>query len=305
MTQEAIGQVRAFNRTVTQRIGALQEEYLARGRPLGASRLLWEVSSAGVDLRRLRARLGLDSGYLSRLLRRLESEGLVVVEADPGDRRVRVARLTDAGRAERAEIDRLSDDLAGSLLAPLDGAEQGRLVEAMTSVQRLLTIGMVAIEVEEPGSEAARFCLQSYFAELDSRFDDGFDPGASTTAGPQELTPPAGLLLVARLAGEPIGCGALKFDRGQLDDPGQPVGRAELKRLWVSPATRGLGLGRRLLRALEQHARASGVSVVRLDTNRVLREAITLYRSSGYAEVPAYNDQPYAHLWFAKQLDTG
>ena len=305
MSEDVIGQVRSFNRTVTQRIGALQEEYLARGRPLGASRLLWEVPGSGADVRRLRARLGLDSGYLSRLLRRLEAEGLVVVEADPGDRRVRVARLTEAGRLERAELDRLSDDVARSLLAPLDGAEQARLVEAMTAVQRLLTAGMVEIRVEDPRSEAARFCLQSYFAELNSRFDGGFDPAAGASADPQELTRPAGLLLVARLGGDPIGCGALKFDRGRPVDAGQPVGPAELKRLWVSPSARGLGLGRRLLGALEQHARASGVSVVRLDTNRVLREAITLYRSTGYAEVPAYNDQPYAHLWFGKKLDPG
>src|SRR3954465_4043670 len=92
--------VRSFNRTVTQRIGVLQDEYLARGRGLGASRGRWGGGEAPVDVRVLRARLDLDSGYLSRLLRALEGEGLVVVEPGTGDRRVRTVRLTPAGRAE-------------------------------------------------------------------------------------------------------------------------------------------------------------------------------------------------------------
>src|SRR3954453_8331533 len=121
-------QVRSFNRTVTQRMGVLEEEYLGHRRSLGASRLLWEIgdqatqatpAAGAVDVRALRARLGLDSGYLSRLLRGLEREGLVVVRPAAGDRRVRSATLTAAGRAERAELDRLSDALADSVLAPL------------------------------------------------------------------------------------------------------------------------------------------------------------------------------------------
>src|SRR4051795_5199883 len=129
-------QVRSFNRTVTQRIGVLQDEYLARGRPLGASRVLWEVGEAPVDVRVLRARLDLDSGYLSRLLRALEGEGLVVVERGAADGRVRTVRLTDAGRAERAVLDRESDALADSLLAPLGAAQRERLVAAVATGER-------------------------------------------------------------------------------------------------------------------------------------------------------------------------
>src|SRR3954451_7965148 len=142
-------QVRSFNRTVTQRIGVLQDEYLARGRPLGASRVLWEVGEEAVDVRALRARLDLDSGYLSRLLRSLEREGLVVVEPGAGDRRVRTVRLTDAGRAERAVLDRERDALGESLLAPLGGTQRERLVAAMATVERLLTAGLVEVAVED------------------------------------------------------------------------------------------------------------------------------------------------------------
>ena len=287
--------MRRFNRTVTQRIGALNDEYLARGRSLGASRLLWEIGSDGGDVRSLRSRLGLDSGYLSRLLRTLERDGLVQVGPDPSDRRVRMVRLTDAGAIERAVLDRQSDDLARELLDPLNEAQRARLVEAMSVVERLLTAGLVQIGIEKPISDAATHCLRAYVAELDTRFDAGFDPDRSISADPAVLSEPAGLLLVARLRDEPVGCGALKFhDRG-------PV---EIKRMWVAGPARGLGIGRRILSELEEHARDRGARVVRLETNRTLTEAINLYRSAGYMEVDAFNDEPYAHHWFEKRIAT-
>jgi DNA-binding MarR family transcriptional regulator/N-acetylglutamate synthase-like GNAT family acetyltransferase len=294
MATEQMEQVRSFNRTVTERIGALQDSYLARGRPLGASRVLWEIADEATDVRALRARLDLDSGYLSRLLRLLERDGLVEVAPDAADRRVRRLRLTPAGRAERKLLDARSDDLARSLLDPLSDDHRERLVAAMAVVERLLTAGLVEVGVEPPTTPAARFCLQSYFAELDERFDAGFDPGRSISASETELTEPAGLLLVAWLRGEPIGCGALKFHRSAP---------AELKRMWVARSARGLGVGRRILSELEREAAARGAARVRLETNRNLTEATGLYRSAGYTEVEAFNDEPYAHHWFEKRLD--
>src|ERR1700689_1052511 len=105
MDAAMVSQVRRFNRTVTQRVGALDDEFLARDRPLGQARLLWEIGPDGADVRSLRARLDLDSGYLSRLLRALEADGLGVVDDCEGDGRVRPARLPPSGRAERAELD--------------------------------------------------------------------------------------------------------------------------------------------------------------------------------------------------------
>lgn len=288
-----MARVRSFNRTVTQRIGVLQDEYLARGRALGASRVLWELAEDGTDLRTLRARLDLDSGYLTRLVRTLEDEGLVALEPDPTDRRVRVARLTAAGRRERAELDRRSDELAGSLLAPLSGGQRERLVDAMGIVERLLTAGLVEVGIEDPRGADAQACLAAYFAELDERFEGGFDPGATLAVDPDEVTEPRGLLLLARLRGEAVACGALKLHG---EDP------AEVKRMWVAPAARGLGVGRRLLSELEQAAAARGVAAVRLDTNRALVEAIALYRSAGWVEIDPFTDEPYAHHWFEKRL---
>jgi len=288
-----VDRVRRFNRTVTQRIGALNDGYLARGRPLGQCRLLWEIGADTCEVRALRARLDLDSGYLSRLLQALQKDGLVVVEADETDARVRTARLTPAGRAELAELDRRSDDLATSILRPLNDNQRGRLVAAMGEVERLLVASMVDVTIADPRHPDARHCLQAYVDELAGRFDYGFDPGRSISAGDEEITLPAGLLLVATLHAEPVGCGALKL---------HPDGCAEVKRMWVAPAVRGLGLGRRLLAELESQATARGVHTLRLETNRSLTEAIGLYRAAGFREVYPFNDEPYAHHWFEKTV---
>jgi DNA-binding MarR family transcriptional regulator/GNAT superfamily N-acetyltransferase len=288
-----VDQVRSFNRTVTQRIGALNDAYLSRDRPLGQARLLWEVGTGGTDVRLLRSRLDLDSGYLSRLLRSLENDGLVVVEESETDRRVRTVRLTAQGAAERAVLDRGSDDLAASILEPLSARQRTRLTAAMAEVERLLLASTVHVVPVDPRHPDARFCLRAYFGELSRRFEAGFDPGRSISADDEELTPPAGLLLVATLHAEPVGCGALKFHEGAP---------AEIKRMWVAPTVRGLGLGRRLLTDLERHASAAGARVLRLETNRALGEAIGLYRANGYREVAAFNDEPYADHWFEKDL---
>ncbi|MER6220466.1 helix-turn-helix domain-containing GNAT family N-acetyltransferase [Streptomyces sp900105755] len=291
--QAQIEQVRRFNRTVTERVGVLHDRYLGRDRPIGEARLLWEIGERGDDVRRLRERLGLDSGYVSRLLRSLETDGLVTVAPHPQDRRVRTVRLTETGRAERALLDDRSDELAGSMLQPLNAAQRARLVAAMAEVDRLLTAGTVTLDVTDPDHPDARHCLLAYFAELQERFDTGFDPGRSLLPDAGELRPPRGLFLVARLHGEPVGCAGVKLP------PGAP---AEIKRMWVAPQARRLGLARRFLTELETQAARHGYDTLRLDTNKTLGSAINLYHSYGFQEVPAFNDEPYAHHWFEKQI---
>jgi DNA-binding MarR family transcriptional regulator/predicted GNAT family N-acyltransferase len=145
MDVDAVAQVRRFNRTVTQRVGALDDTFLSRSRPLGHSRVLWEIGADGADIRALRSRLDLDSGYLSRILRTLESEELITVVASPADGRVRVARLTEAGVRERTELDARSDEAAASVLAELGASQQRRLVSAMATVERLLLVPPVGL----------------------------------------------------------------------------------------------------------------------------------------------------------------
>jgi len=166
-------------------------------------------------------------------------------------------------------------------------------LDSPSQVERLLQASSVSFAVHDPMTADAKWCFEQYFAELDTRFDAGFDPALSISADAQELTPPCGVLVIARLGGQPVGCGALKFHQERA---------AELKRMWITPSVRGLGVGRRLLGELERHAREAGVAVLQLETNRALSEAIALYRRSGYVEVDAFNTEPYAHHWFEKRL---
>jgi DNA-binding MarR family transcriptional regulator/GNAT superfamily N-acetyltransferase len=293
MADAMVDQIRRFNRTVTERVGALNDRFLGLERPLGEARLLWEIGFDGCEVRLVRSRLGLDSGYLSRLLRSLEGAGLIEVTASAGDQRVRVARLTGAGRRERALLDERSDELAGSLLAPLNSHQRERLVAAMHEVELLLTSASVEIRPIDPEHPDARYCLAEYVSELNRRSDRGFDPSLGATARPHEVRPPAGEFFVAYLHGEAIGCGAVKHHFGAP---------AEIKRMWIAPQARGLGLGRRLLERLEACALAAGGRVAHIETSAVLTEALALYRSAGWVEVPSFNDEPFADHWFEKLL---
>lgn len=293
MIREHVQQVRRFNRLVTQRAGALDDHFLGRDRPLGESRVLYEIGTNGADLRDVRARLGLDSGYLSRIVQSLESKGLVRLQTAADDERVRRAELTRAGRAELREMNRRSDEAAEAILAPLTEAQRERLVAAMTEVHRLLQAAGVVIERVDPASDSARWCVAQYYAELASRFEDGFDPASSIPADDAELRPPRGAFLMATVDGEPVACGAVKK---------VSAGVGWIKRMWVARTARGLGLGRQMLAALEREARRLGLTIVQLETNRSLVEAIQLYRSAGYVEVPPFNAEPYGDHWFEKRL---
>lgn len=151
----------------------------------------------------------------------------------------------------------------------------------------------LSIAEEPPTGQAAQYCLGEYYRELADRFDGGFDPDLSLVPSLNDFAPPRGTFLIARLDGEAIGCGGLKPMTSEA---------AYLKRMWIAPQARGLGLARRLLAALEDSARAMGYRTVRLETNQALSEAQQLYRSSGYREVAPFNDERYAHHWFEKAL---
>jgi DNA-binding MarR family transcriptional regulator/GNAT superfamily N-acetyltransferase len=282
--------LRHFNRAWSQRVGVLHESFLGSGRPIGPSRLLFELGLESVSVRELRDRTGLDSGYVSRLLRRLEREGLVHTEVDPGDARRRLVSLTADGRIARQDLDDRSERLARDLVAPLSDGQRSRLAEALDSADRLLRAATTEIAPDDPESAAAQLALTSYYDELARRFDDGFDPGKESF---EEFRPPDGVMLLAVSDGEPVACGGVQ----RLDDR-----TAEIKRMWVHPDWRGAGLGGRMLRALEQAAADLGRAVVRLDTNSVLTDAVSMYRRAGYTEIPRYNDNPYAHHWFEKEL---
>ncbi len=285
--------IRAFNRTVTRRLGVLNEKCLGRDRPLVESRLMFEIGVNGASVRELRARLGLDSGFSSRLLRALERKKLVSTRPAGSDGRVKIAHLTRSGLAELKRLEALSDDLARSMLAPLSPGQAQRLVGAMAEVERLLRASSIEFAPVDPRSGDAERCLRQYYAELAARFPRGFKLRAEDAPAAGELAPPAGCMIVARLFGEPVGCGAIRT---------LAPGLGEIKRMWVSPRVRGLGVGRRLLETLEHVVCEPELRAVRLDTNASLMEALGLYRTSGYREIPRYNDNPHAQHWFEKTL---
>jgi DNA-binding MarR family transcriptional regulator/GNAT superfamily N-acetyltransferase len=281
-----IAQVRSFNRLVARQVGALSDRYMGH-RPLGELRVLFEIGAHDATPRDIRVRLGLDSGYVSRVIGSLRRDGLVTSEPDPHDRRTRRLRVTAAGRAEMAELDRLTDGLVASTLTALTDEQQAQYVRAAREMRRLLAIAMVSITPEDPLSPDARWCLDHYFAELAERFEEGFDPRRTLPATNLDA------FLVARVAGQPAACGGVKT-------LGPGVG--EIVRMWVDRPHRGLGIGARLLVALESEIAARGHRVIRLYTNRALAEAQAMYRAHGYVEIDRYNADPVATNFFEKRL---
>jgi GNAT superfamily N-acetyltransferase len=182
--------------------------------------------------------------------------------------------------------------LARWLRRRAEAQDDGRAALASAKHRSMPEAVRIAQEAAVGGD--AQYCLGQYYRELQERFDGGFDPELSLVPSLDEFAPPRGTFLLVRLNGEPVGCGGLK-----------PISReaAYLKRMWIAPDARGLGLARRLLSSLEDNARAMGYSILRLETNRALVEAQQLYRSAGYAEVAPFNNERYAHHWFEKRLD--
>ena len=285
--------LRRFNRCYTQRIGVLNDSYLDSGRSLGLSRVLFEIGVAdAVGVGDLRRRLGLDSGYLSRMLRALEADGLVTVTPDSIDARQRHARLTRDGVKAWRQLDERSERVASTLMEPLSSRQRELLAESLAAAERLLRAASVTTEVVAPESDVAQSAMQQYFAELDRRFPTGFDPGGAGAAHDTDsMRAPRGAFVVMRDDNNVIGCGGVQ----RIDDA-----TGEIKRMWIHDEWRGLGLGRRLLVYLETVV--DGLDRIVLDTNSSLREAITMYEQSGYTATQRYNDNPYAQHWFEKRV---
>ncbi|MCL8485078.1 MULTISPECIES: bifunctional helix-turn-helix transcriptional regulator/GNAT family N-acetyltransferase [Bradyrhizobium] len=288
---DPISRVRRFNRAVTSEVGALDTSFLGRGRPLGAARVLNAIGHGRSDVAELRDYLVLDSGLMSRLLRSLEEEGLVTTKPHPEDARRRIAKLTAAGRREFEAYETLSNAQAESMLARHSQPEA--LLAAMDMVAAALGRSRISIDLLDPRSEPARYCLGEYYAELSRRFARGYDVALSRDPDATDMIAPRGAFFVALSDGLPLGCVGLK-------GAGSPL--AEIKRLWVAPAARGLGLARRLMDAAETAARQLLITTLRLDTNSALGEAMQLYRRTGWTEIERFNDDPYPDLFFEKRL---
>lgn len=152
---------------------------------------------------------------------------------------------------------------------------------------------LIDIREVDPAGPAARACLTAYYAELGQRMSGGFEVSRSRDPRPADMLRPRGAFLVAFRNDQPLACVALK---------GTDEGYAEVKRLWVAPEARGVGLAARLMREVEAIARDLGVDRLRLDTNRALTDAVAMYRRWGWIEIVRFNDDPYADFFFEKRL---
>ncbi|MBY6089375.1 helix-turn-helix domain-containing GNAT family N-acetyltransferase [Maritimibacter alkaliphilus] len=291
MSLTDISRVRRFSRAVTTETGALDQSFLGRGRPLGVARVLNAIGHGRGDVADLRLYLGLDSGQLSRILRGLEEEGLITTETAEEDARRRVAVLTGKGSAEFAEYEALSNANANSLLSR--HPDPDKLLEAMDFIASALTRDRITIELADPESPHANWCLDRYFDEVNRLFKQGFERAKTCDPQAPAMRPPVGAFLLALSDGLPIGCVALK---------GTDQGYAEVKRLWIAPSARGLGLSKRMMQETEREARRLGIGTLRLDTNEQMPAAIALYEKTGWARIERFNDDPYPTHFFEKKL---
>ena len=154
-----------------------------------------------------------------------------------------------------------------------------------------MAVKLEATSLDEP---EVRVLFDAFIREADGPLDIGLDLEAEIAAGPpRDLTAPGGVLLLARVDDEPAGLGGVRHLETEV---------AEVKSMYLAPAFRGRGLARTILRELEEIARRHGCRATRLDTSDYLTSAVGLYRAAGYREVPSYNDNIKANLWFERPL---
>ncbi|RVV98580.1 GNAT family N-acetyltransferase [Mesobaculum littorinae] len=291
MDQDQITRFRNFSRAVAIEIGALEDSFLNRGRSLGSARVLNAIGLGYEDVSDLRAFLDLDTGLLSRLLRGLEAEGLIETNPKPDDRRSRVTTLTPMGVREFEIYEALSDQRAERVLAR--HADVRHLLDAMDVVTVALSREDIVFEEVDYSSELATKCLNAFAAELSRRLNLIFDLKKSGDPELSQMQHPHGTFVVASLGAMPLGCVGVKGNGGPL---------AEVKRMWIAPAARRLGLGRRLMTKAEDAARALSITTLRLDTNSTLFEAVSLYKRMGWTEIERFNDDPYPDIFMEKHL---
>lgn len=290
MFLDPIARLRRFNRAVVREAGANDSSFLGRGRPLGVARVLYMVRKDGTDVAQIRAKLGLDSGLLSRFLRALERDHLIETTADPADRRRSIARLTPAGETEvAAYLDIIHAQASRTLSRAGSRAEE--VLAAMDMIASLLNRDQVEISPCDPDAPAAQACFAAYSALLAKQvFGDYVTKSRFPEAS--SFLPPHGRLFVAWSDEMPVGCVGLRL----LDER-----TGELKRLWVADHARGQGLGRRLMTVIEGEARNMGLATLKLETNSILTEALALYQVTGWMPTTPFTDPP-ADIWLAKAL---
>ena len=298
LSKDPIAAVRRFNRFYTRRIGALDDAHLGSPYGLAEMRVLYEVAQTpdGVSPKALAANTGLDAAYLSRILKRFETEGLMVRAASRHDRRSVSVWLSSDGIHAYNDMRQVSEGAVADLIAPLTGLERARLIEAMGQIETLLaraagesqSSGDVVLRDHRPGDIGwvvhrhgvlyarefgwgARF--EALVARIAADFIDNLDLARERC-------------WIAERDGEILG--SIFLVRGEAE------GQAKLRLLLIEPAARGLGLGKRLVAECVAFARAAGYREIILWTQSMLTAARAVYASAGFELVESHPDDTLA-----------
>ncbi|GAA2211224.1 helix-turn-helix domain-containing GNAT family N-acetyltransferase [Nonomuraea monospora] len=276
MTEARVSEVRAFNRFYTKVIGALQAGMLDSPYSLTEVRVLFELAHAErMETGELRGLLGLDAGYLSRILARFEGDGLVLRERSASDARKHLVALTEAGAGVFAALDRRSSEEIRALLDGLPEADQEQLVAGMATIRRLLGGGQgrAPYVIRPPRAGDLGWVAFRHGALYAAEYGWGveFEQLVARIVGGLDFSRDAGW--IAEVDGERAGC---VFCVRQDDTT------AKLRMLLVEPSARGLGIGRRLVDECLRHARAEGFKRIELWTRDCLDSARRIYQAAGF-----------------------
>lgn len=288
-----IDAIRAFNRFYTVRLGLLRKRHLDGRFSLTEARSLFEIGSRpGITATALRQTLGIDNGYLSRVIALHVRAGLIRAAASRADGREKLLTLTAAGRRAVAQLDAQSDRQIAEMLAPLPAAERAELAASLKRAHAALARAArphPRVERVSRADRAALTLLEEYYESINVvKRDD-----ARTIR--RMLREPDTALWLAYVDDRPAGCVMLR-------PLPQRAASAECKRLYVRPAARGCGIAAALMDALEDWACTQGLRCVYLDTMRTLTSAVALYTARGYKPCARYNDNPQATLFMRKRL---
>lgn len=295
-TDDQVEKVRRFNRFYTRQIGLLNEGLLETEYSLTEVRILYELAHRGpVTAAELGQELGLDPGYLSRILKKFDVRGLLQRSRSQEDRRQVLLTLTEAGRVAFEPLDRASAEEVAAMLSGLSTIERERVVQAMTTVERLIG-GSPEPEVpyilrpHQPGDIGWITHQQGLLYAQEYGWDETFEALVAEIAAAfvKAFDPKRERCWIAERGGEVVGS---VFLVRQSDDI------AKLRLLYVDPSARGLGIGRRLVDECIGFARTKGYRTLTLWTNDVLVAARKIYQAAGFRMV-----KEGAHHSFGKDL---
>jgi DNA-binding MarR family transcriptional regulator/GNAT superfamily N-acetyltransferase len=289
-----VGEVRHFNRFWTRQIGVLREGYLESPFSLTEVRVLYELAHREeTTASELGEELGLDAGYLSRILRGFEKHGLIHKRPSEADGRRRLLRLTERGREAFAPLDARSRGEIGAMLGGMSITGQERLVGAMRTIERLLSarpesVVPYLLRPHQPGDMGWVVHRHGVLYAREYGWDERFEALVAEIVAKfiQRYDPRLERCWIAEIDGEIVGCVFLVRESEEI---------AKLRLLLVEPEARGLGIGSRLVEECIRFARQAGYLKITLWTNDVLNSARRIYEGMGFQLVHEKPHDSFGH----------